>query len=96
MFENKAKGWYSSYSRVWKGYAERFYIISHKDEIFSREYKKIRLKDFFNPDEIKQKSGLEENLDVFKKYTSNTKNKIKYLKSLLKTKKSFLDSFYIR
>ena len=96
MFENEAKGWYGSYSRVGKGYAERFYIISHKDEIFSRENKKIRIKDFFNPDEIKQKSGLEENLDVFKKYTSNTKNKIKYLKSLLKTKKSFLDSFYIR
>ena len=96
MFENEAKGWYGSYSRIGKGYAERFYIISHKDEIFSRENKKIRIKDFFNPDEIKQKPDLEENLDVFKVYTSNTKNKIKYLKALLKPKRSFLDSFHQR
>ena len=91
MFENEAKGWYGSYSRVGKGYAERFYIISHKDEIFSRENKKIRIKDFFNPDEIKQKSSLEETLDVFKLYKSNRKNKTKILKSLLKQKKTFLD-----
>ena len=91
MFENEAKGWYGSYSRVGKGYAERFYIISHKDEIFSRENKKIRIKDFFNPDEIKQKASVEETLDVFKIYTSNKKNKVKILKSLLKPKKTFLD-----
>ena len=91
MFENEAKGWYGSYSRIGKGYAERFYIISHKEEIFSRENKKIRIKDFFNPDEIKQKTSLEETLDVFKVYTSNKKNKAKILKSLLKQKKSFLD-----
>ena len=91
MFENEAKGWYGSYSRVGKGYAERFYIISHKDEIFSRENKKIRIKDFFNPDEIKQKSSLEQSLDVFKVYNSNGKKKTKILKSLLKQKKSFLD-----
>ena len=91
MFENEAKGWYGSYSRVGKGYAERFYIISHKDEIFSRENKKIRIKDFFNPDEIKQKSSLEETLDVFKVYTSNKKKKEKILKGLLKPKKTFLD-----
>ena len=91
MFENEAKGWYGSYSRVGKGYAERFYIVSHKDEILSRENKKIRIKDFFNPDEIKQKSSLEETLDVFKVYTSNKKKKEKILKSLLKRKKTFLD-----
>ena len=91
MLENEAKGWYGSYSRIGKGYAERFYIISHKDEIFSRENKKIRIKDFFNPDEIKQKPDLEETLDVYKLYTSNKKNKVKILKSLLKPKKTFLD-----
>ena len=91
MFENEAKGWYGSYSRVGKGYAERFYIISHKDEIFSRENKKMRIKDFFNPDEIKQKSSLEETLDVYKVYTNNKKNKEKFLRGLLKHKKTFLD-----
>ena len=69
MFENDAKGWYGSYSRVGKGYAERFYIISHKDEIFSRENKKIRIKDFFNPDnkvKIKNlKLNLGDNLLIF-------------------------------
>ena len=91
MFENEAKGWYGSYSRVGKVYAERFYIISHKEEIFNRENKKIRIKDFFNPDEIKQKSSLEENLDVFKIYTSNKKRKEKILNSLLKNKKNRLN-----
>ena len=68
MFENEAKGWYGSYSRVGKVYAERFYIISHKEEIFNRENKKIRIKDFFNPDEIKQKSEeLESTIKEFQK-----------------------------
>lgn len=91
MFENETKGWYGSYSRVGKGFAERFYIISHKEEIFSRENKKIRIKDFYNPDEIKQKSSLEENLDVFKLYTSSKIKKDKILKSLLKHKQNFLE-----
>ena len=91
MFENETKGWYGSYSRVGKGFAERFYIISHKEEIFSRENKKIRIKDFYNPDEIKQKSSLEENLDVFKLYTSSKIKKDKILKSLLKHKQKFLE-----
>lgn len=91
MFENETKGWYGSYSRVGKGFAERFYIISHKEEIFSRENKKIKIKDFYNPDEIKQKSSLEENLDVFKLYTSNKIKKDKILKSLLKHKQNFLE-----
>jgi len=91
MYENETKGWYGSYSRVGKGFAERFYIISHKEEIFSRENKKIRIKDFYNPDEIKQKSSLEENLDVFKLYTSSKIKKDKILKSLLKHKQNFLE-----
>ena len=91
MFENETKGWYGSYSRVGKGFAERFYIISHKEEIFSRENKKIRIKDFYNPDEIKQKASLEENLDVFKLYTSSKIKKDKLLKSLLKHKQNFLE-----
>lgn len=91
MFENETKGWYGSYSRVGKGFAERFYIISHKEEIFSRENKKIRIKDFYNPDEIKQKSSLEESLDVFKLYTSSRIKKDKILKSLMKHKQNFLE-----
>ena len=76
MFENKAKGWYGSYSKVGRSSAEKYFVITHKDDIINGETKKIKIKDIFEPDEDKAESCIEDNIDVYKIYNSkyNTAN----------------------
>ena len=51
MFENKAKGWYGSYSKVGRDSAEKYPMIMLKDQILNNQFKKIKIKDYFNTDE---------------------------------------------
>ena len=89
MFENKQKGWHGAYSRIGKNSAEQFTEIMKKDEIFSRLFKTIKVKDFFSPDkEINKLDYLEDNIKVFQVYQNELKgfskdnnNEIDYFKS---------------
>jgi 5'(3')-deoxyribonucleotidase len=76
MFENDAKGWFGSYSVAGRNSAEKYHIIVHKEEILNGEKKKIIIKDIFTPDEPQQVESLEDNLDIFKVYSSENKDKI--------------------
>ena len=71
MFENEAKGWYGSYSVAGRNSAEKYAAIVHKDEIFKNERKKIKIKDIFTPDEEEPRFPIENNLDIFKVYSSS-------------------------
>ena len=42
MFENKAKGWYGSYSKVGRDSAEKFLMIMIKDKIWLINLKNIK------------------------------------------------------
>ena len=53
MLENEAKGWHGNYSVIGRNIVERFLLIKKKDEILSESMKKIRVKDFIFPDELK-------------------------------------------
>ena len=76
MFENDAKGWFGNYSVAGRNSAEKYHIIVHKEEILNGEKKKIIIKDIFTPDEPQQVESLEDNLDIFKVYSSENKDKI--------------------
>ena len=51
MFENKAKGWYGSYSKVGRESAEKYPMIMIKDKILANQFKKYKIKDYFNTDD---------------------------------------------
>ena len=51
MFENKAKGWYGSYSKVGRDSAEKFPMIMIKDKILANQFKKYKIKDYFNTED---------------------------------------------
>ena len=51
MFENKAKGWFGSYSKVGRDSAEKYPMIMQKDKIFSNQYKKYKIKDYFTTED---------------------------------------------
>ena len=76
MFENDAKGWFGSYSVAGRNSAEKYHIIVHKDEILNGEKKKLLIKDIFTPDEPQQVENIEDNLDIFKVYSSENKDKL--------------------
>ena len=70
MFENKAKGWYGSYSKIGRSSAEKFFVITHKEDILNGETKKVKIKDIFEPDEEKAESCVEDLIDVYNVYSS--------------------------
>ena len=74
MFENHAKGWYGSYSKVGRSSAEKYFVITHKDDILNGETKKIKIKDIFSPDEEKEENCIEDNIDVYQIYNSKFNN----------------------
>jgi hypothetical protein len=80
MFENEAKGWYGSYSVAGRNSAEKYSAIVHKDEIFKNERKKIKIKDIFTPDEEEPRFPIENNLDIFKVYSSSKQQQSKSMK----------------
>ena len=51
MFENKAKGWYGSYSKVGRNSAEKYPMIMQKDKILANQYKKYKIKDYFTTED---------------------------------------------
>ena len=51
MFENKVKGWYGSYSKVGRDSAEKFPMIMIKDKILANQFKKYKIKDYFNTED---------------------------------------------
>ena len=51
MFENKDKGWFGSYSKVGRDSAEKYPMIMQKDKIFSNQYKKYKIKDYFTTED---------------------------------------------
>jgi hypothetical protein len=68
MLENNAKKWYGSYSRAGRASAENFYAIVHKEDILSKETKKI--KSYYE----KQRSNLEyldDNINFNKIFNTN-------------------------
>ena len=79
MFENETKGWHGSYSTAGRNSAEKYHIIIHKDEILSNEPKRIHIKDIFTPDEPQPVESLEDNIDIFKVYSNDQKNKMNFV-----------------
>ena len=67
MFENKAKGWYGSYSKVGRDSAEKFPMIMLKDKILANQFKKYKIKDYFNTeDEVDpEKTMMDYGEDIF-------------------------------
>ena len=74
MFENDAKGWYGSYSIAGRESAEKYHIVTHKDEIIQNEHKKLKIRDLFTPDEPEQVETLDDKFDIFKSYSSEKNN----------------------
>ena len=70
MIENEAKGWYGCYSKIGKQSAEQYFVVTHKDEIFNREFKTVKTKDLFTPDGVDPVKYIDNNLEVFKIYNS--------------------------
>ena len=84
MFENDAKGWYGSYSIAGRESAEKYHIVVHKDEILNIGNKKLKTREIFSPDEIQQIESFEDQLNIFKAYSSEKKNP---MSDLIKEKK---------
>ena len=78
MFENKVKGWYGSYSKVGRDSAEKYPMIMLKDKILSNQFKKYKIKDYFNTEEDidNEKAMMEYGEDIFS-LTYKRKNDIK-------------------
>ena len=77
MIENKTKGWHGCFSLAGRNSAEKYHIILHQDEILSNEHKKIKIKDIFTPDDEKEESFEEiNNINVFKAYNSNKRERL--------------------
>ena len=96
MFENDAKGWYGSYSIAGRESAEKYHIVTHKDEIIQNEHKKLKIRDLFTPDEPEQVETLDDKFDIFKSYSSEKNNIINQLfspKQVKKKKKIHNDKF---
>ena len=51
MFENAAKGWYGSYSKVGRDSAEKYPMIMLKDKILANQFKKYKIKDYFTTED---------------------------------------------
>ena len=51
MFENKTKGWYGSYSKAGRNSAEKYPMIMQKDKILANQFKKYKIKDYFNTED---------------------------------------------
>ena len=83
MLENEAKGWHGNYSVIGRNIVERFLLIKKKDEILSESMKKIRVKDFIFPDELKASDEKKKNkggkdIDIFSEnYEKLKKHKLK-------------------
>ena len=73
MFENEAKGWFGSYSLAGKNSAEKYHSIVHKEEILGNEYRKIKAKDIFSPDDSIVLETIDDNFDIFKVYSKEKK-----------------------
>ena len=84
MFENKRKGWHGAYSMTGKMTAEQFNEILHKDDILNcTSPKKLRIKDFFEPDQVVNNLDyLYDNLMSFQIYEKEDKH---FTESLTKT-----------
>ena len=78
MFENEAKGWFGSYSLAGKNSAEKYHSIVHKEEILGNEYRKIKAKDIFSPDDSIALETIDDNFDIFKVYSPSMVS-MKYL-----------------
>ena len=76
MFENEKKGWHGAYSISGKMTAEHFDEILRKDEICNiTEEKKLKIKDFFEPDpEINNLDYLYNDIKSFQVYKKEDKN----------------------
>ena len=88
MIENEAKGWYGCYSKIGKQSAEKYFVVTHKDEIFNREFKTVKTKDLFTPDSVDPIKFIDNNLEVFKIYNPNEKIQ----NGLIKRKKTAMTS----
>ena len=90
MFENYEKGWYGSYSIAGRESAEKYHIIIHKVEILDNEYKKLKIKDVFNPDLPQHIESLDEKLDIFRASYEDKNNKISEILTSKKNKNKLL------
>ena len=81
MFENKVKGWYGSYSKVGRDSAEKYPMIMLKDKILANQFKKYKIKDYFNTDDDidNEKTMMEYGEDIFSTtYKRKNERKQKY------------------
>ena len=96
MFENKAKGWYGSYSKVGRDSAEKYPTIIFKDKILANQFKKYKIKDYFNTeDDIDIDKTAEYGEDIFSatyKRKNERKQKFKNV-CALKTEKNMSDEY---
>jgi hypothetical protein len=81
MFENKAKGWYGSYSKVGRDSAEKYPMIMLKDKILANQFKKYKIKDYFNTDDDigNEKTMMDYGEDIF---SSTYKRKMRGSKNI--------------
>ena len=75
MLENKARGWYGSYSLAGRSSAERYQLVLKKDEILSNKIKKIKLKNYFTTEDVVEtesdRQQNDENQDIFSRTYKN-------------------------
>lgn len=96
MFENAAKGWYGSYSKVGRDSAEKYPMIMQKDKILTNQFKKYKIKDYFNTDdELETEKTVEYGEDIFSQtYKRKIEKKERYKNvCALKTEKTMTDDY---
>ena len=96
MFENAAKGWYGSYSKVGRDSAEKYPMIMQKDKILANQFKKYKIKDYFNTDdELETEKSVEYGEDIFSQtYKRKIEKKERYKNvCALKTEKTMTDDY---
>ena len=97
MFENKAKGWHGSYSKVGRDSAEKYPMIILKDKILSNQFKKIKIKDYFNTDDELEcdKMAMDFGEDIFSQTYKRKIDRKEKFKNLCASKeeKNMLDEY---
>ena len=96
MFENGERGWHGSYSKVGRDSAEKYPMIMQKDKILANQFKKYKIKDYFNTDDdfdFEKTMDYEE--DIFSQtYKRKNEKKEKYKNvCALKTEKTMSDDY---
>lgn len=85
MFINNQKGSHGMFSKSGKRTLEKFQILLKKDEIINGIDKKVRVTDFYTPDQV---NNLDTQEDEFKVYSQDPHEKQKLVEATLKKHKN--------